>query len=422
MTSCSETLAPGLRWLIRLRWLALAGQCVLFVAGALVLGIEFPLEVILPCLAVTAVSNLFVSRNGKKLAETVWCALLLLLDTLTLSVMLFWLGGPHNPFTAFYLLHITIAALLLPAIWAWIGVAICAACYGLLFYSPYEIKSASGISCCGSFDFHLQGMLVVMVLVGVSIAYFVGQLKSALARREKELDQARLLALRNEKFAGLAALAAGVAHELATPLSTIAVLSSDLEDQASAEGNDRGHLGDARLIRSEVDRCRSILEKLGANTTDRIGENPQSFFLGELPLLMREFLSGANYRRLTGENSNPKAVIFVPVTTLLQSLAVLVKNACEADETGKPVVLRISTENEKVSATVHDQGPGMSAAVADRAGEPFFTTKEPGKGMGLGLFLVRMFAERMKGRLTIFSDPARGSSVRLEFPLAKEDV
>lgn len=347
------------------------------------------------------------------------CAALLVLDTLTLTVLLYWLGGPHNPFTAFYLLHITIAAVLLPALWTWIGVALCAACYGLLFRSPYEIKSGSGISCCGSIDFHLQGMLLAMVLVGMCIAYFVGQLKSTLTRREAELIEARMLALRNEKFAGLATLAAGVAHELATPLSTIAVLSADLEDQACSQCRSDGCFADARVIRQEVERCRAILEKLGENTTDKVGENPQALPLGEIAGRLREFLSAANFQRLVVDTLTPAADVFAPVATLLQALAVLIKNACEADESGRPVCLRIGVENGMLKAAVQDEGAGMAEEVSARAGEPFFTTKPPGQGMGLGLFLVRMFTERMKGRLTIRSAPGQGSTVSLEFPATR---
>jgi len=417
MSSRIESIAPGLRWLIRLRWLSLAGQCLLFLISAYYLHIELPLGILIPCLAITAGSNLFVALRGERLRQTECSAALLLLDTLTLSVMLYWLGGPHNPFTAFYLLHITIAAVLLPALWTWIGVGICSACYALLFLSPYEIKSALGISCCGSFDFHLQGMLLAMVLVGICIAFFVGQLKTVLATREVQLQEAMMLGVRNEKFAGLATLAAGVAHELATPLNTIAIISSDLEKQACDQCENTGCLADAKVIRSEVDRCRIILEKLSENTTDNIGENPQSFILGEIPERLKEFLSPTNHARLSAEVADPRLVIFVPSTTLLQSLAVLVKNACEADESGQPVTLRIETDEERVLATVLDKGPGMTAEVAARAGEPFFTTKEPGKGMGLGLFLVRMFTERMKGRLDIKTDPGKGTRVSLEFPL-----
>jgi two-component system sensor histidine kinase RegB len=111
--------------------------------------------------------------------------------------------------------------------------------------------------------------------------------------------------------------------------------------------------------------------------------------------------------------------LFVPVTTLLQSLAVLIKNACEADESGRPVRLRIGVENGILKAVVQDEGAGMAEEVAARAGEPFFTTKPPGQGMGLGLFLARMFAERMKGRLTIRSVPNKGSTVSLEFPATR---
>ncbi|OJV04597.1 MAG: hypothetical protein BGO12_22535 [Verrucomicrobia bacterium 61-8] len=417
MTSSIASIAPGLRWLIRLRWLSLAGQCLLFATSAYFLHIALPLAVLLPCLAITAGSNLFVTLRGDKFRETECCAALLLLDTLTLSVILYSLGGPHNPFTAFYLLHVTIAAVLLPALWTWIGVILCSVCYALLFLSPYEIKSELGVSCCGSFDFHLQGMLLAMILVGICIAFFVGQLKSALAIREVQLQEAMLLGVRNEKFAGLATLAAGVAHELATPLNTIAIISADLQKQACNQCESTGCLHDAKLIRSEVDRCRAILEKLAENTTDKIGENPQSFLLGDIPLRLREFLSPANYSRISAEVTEPRLTVFVPSTTLLQALAVLVKNACEADESGHPVTLRIETDRERVLATVQDRGPGMTADVAAHAGEPFFTTKDPGKGMGLGLFLVRMFTERMKGRLRIESDLGRGTRVSMEFPL-----
>lgn len=407
-----KSLAPGLRWLIQLRWLALAGQCLLFLAGAVLLHIALPLGIVLPCVVVIATSNLLASWKGNRISEPVCCALLLVLDALTLSILLYWLGGAHNPFTVFYLLLITIATVLLPAFWTWGFVGLCGFCYALLFLSPHEVQSGKGISCCGGMDFHLQGMLLALVLAGMCIAFFVGKLKSTLSRREAELQTAQLQAAKNEKFASLATLAAGVAHELATPLSTIAILSSDLENQHAFRE-------DAKLIRSEVERCRHILEKLGENTTDKIGENPQSLSTGEIPQLLKQFLSGTNYQRLKIDGELPDAVLFVPVSTLLQALAVLVKNACEADESGQPVHLRITIQNGALSASVRDHGPGMTAEVSERAGEPFFTTKEPGKGMGLGLFLVRMFTERMKGSLKIKSTPSEGTIATVEFPITK---
>jgi hypothetical protein len=89
MSSGLESLEPGLRWLVSLRWLALIGQCLLFLAGAFLLHVEFPLGIVIPCLAVTAASNLFVAFRGDKIPPTGCCALLLLLDTLTLTVLLY---------------------------------------------------------------------------------------------------------------------------------------------------------------------------------------------------------------------------------------------------------------------------------------------------------------------------------------------
>lgn len=424
-----ETLAPGLRWFIQLRWMALIGLIILCVAGVLILGISLPLGVIIGCVLVTALSNVWVLRLGKKkregegkyFSDTVSCAGLLVLDTLALSVILFFLGGAQNPFTAFYLLHITIAAVLLPALWAWIGVGLCGICYGLLFLSPYVVMSESGISCCGSGNFHLQGMLLAMVLVGICIALFVSRLKSALGRRETELRQAQMRAIRNEKFASLATLAAGVAHELATPLSTIAVVSADMESLPESLSDQTAFREDAKLIRSEVERCRQILEKLSINTTDNIGENVQSLNVRDIPEKLQEFLSAANYRRLKVKEPVPDVWLSVPVSTLLQALAVLIKNACESDISGGDVELSFVVKDGKFSASVRDDGGGMAPEILERAGEPFFTTKEPGKGMGLGIFLVRMFTERMKGNLELVSHSKQdagktGTTATIYFP------
>lgn len=127
-------LDPGLRWLIHLRWLALVGQVVLLSLASFFLHIVLPLEIIIPCLVVTAGSNLWVLRRRKEgregVSEASLSGVLIALDTLTLSIMLFWLGGQHNPFTALYLLHITIAAVILSPRWTWALVALCGVGYG----------------------------------------------------------------------------------------------------------------------------------------------------------------------------------------------------------------------------------------------------------------------------------------------------
>jgi len=409
---------PGLHWLIRLRWLSLAGQAAVCLLAAFVLKIALFWGILIACMGVTAATNLAVSLFSRqtRLRESVLCAILLALDTMTLTVMLYWSGGSHNPFTTFYLLHITIGAILLTPAWAWAGVVLCGICYSLLFQSPFQLENTSGSICCGNFDFHRHGLFLAMVLAGVFIAFFVGKLNLALLRRDQELNEARIRDIRHERFASLATLAAGVAHELATPLGTIAIASADIEHHAHEKCHQEGCLKDARLIRSEVERCRRVLENLGERTTDGVGDPPERFALRDIPQMLENYLKPEYNRRTRTEITTSAKTLFAPRTTLLQALAILIKNACEASAADTPVFLTIRDEDNNISFLVEDQGEGMTSRILERAGEPFFTTKKPGFGMGLGLFLARTFAERMRGRLDVLSTPQQGTRVRLIFP------
>jgi two-component system sensor histidine kinase RegB len=415
----------GLLWLVRLRWIALAGQLLVCALAWRVLHIALPLAVLAAGMGWMLASNLVLGlcrRWRVQLPELQVCATLIFLDTLIMTAMFYWAGGAHNPFTALYLMHITLAAILLPPWLAWSALAWCAACYGLLFRSPHMLQSSAGGTCCVSFDFHLQGMWLGMLLTGGFIALFVSRLSADSAKRDRELAQARQLSERNKHFASLATLAAGVAHELATPLSTIAVVSSDFERQVCRICQDGDYQADARLIRAEVERCREILEKLRDRTTQGVGEPFIPVPLAELPSLLAPYLQAAHLARLECRVETGRSSLLAPQTALLQSLAVLVKNACEADADGGKVALRVNREQDVVKFMVSDRGAGMDAETAERACEPFFTTKSPGEGMGLGLFLVKTFVERVHGRMEIESVQGEGTTVCLAIPPAGEGL
>jgi len=386
----------GLRWLVRLRWLAVAGQAITCLSTYFLLKVPLPLALLGGCIGVTLISNAFMEffRERFRKRSTAICAMLLLLDTFTLTVMLYWTGGVQNPFATFYLLHLTIAAILLPALWTWIIVAVCAACQGVLFFSHHALDAG-----------HVPGLWIAMVLTAIFIAFFVSKLS-------RELAEARRLAVRNERFESLATLAAGVAHELATPLGTIAVVSTDLGHSA----NPAETLADAKLIRSEVERCRGILEKLSDQATRGVGDAENPIRLAELPALIQPFLKPEHCPRIKWELESRRPLVFAPEAALLQSLAVLIKNACEASRPEEWVGLTITDDAKHVHFAVRDQGCGMPPEIATRIGEPFFTTKEPGVGMGLGVFLVRTFVERMRGKLDIQSTAGKGTVIRLSIP------
>jgi two-component system sensor histidine kinase RegB len=229
--------------------------------------------------------------------------------------------------------------------------------------------------------------------------------------------------VREERFASLATLAAGVAHELATPLGTIAVVSRELEHTACNQCLSHTCRDDARLIRAEIDRCRTIIDRLNADSTAGIGDVPVALPLAQLSAELRPFLSSAHAARLhVALSPSTGDVLHLPKSALLQSLAVLVKNACEADTSGHPVLLRVESAGGHLAFVVEDRGPGITAAVSSRLGEPFFTTKPVGQGMGLGLYIARMFAERLRGRLELRPGSGGGTTARLTLPHPSQKV
>jgi two-component system sensor histidine kinase RegB len=134
----------------------------------------------------------------------------------------------------------------------------------------------------GDLGLHLEGMFAAFVVSAAFIAYFVQRVTSELARRESQLADARHARARAERLASLGTLAAGAAHELSTPLSTIAVVARELERKLAATEGEEEAAEDARLVREQVDRCRRILDQMSADAGEVRGETFVRMDLAEL--------------------------------------------------------------------------------------------------------------------------------------------
>ena len=412
--------AQGLPWLLRLRWLAVAGQLTTCLVVDRVFGFVLPWGVLAGFLLVTAATNLAAHRIPRLFPSDpdLVCAGLLVQDTLVLTGMIWWTGGIHNPFTGFYLLHVVIAAAVLPRGWSLGMLTFSSLCLGAQFLSKHALVARRPLPWLPD-DLSRVGVLVGLVLAGGSIAFFVGRLRATLERRDAELVRVRAQTERHERFAAVATLAAGVAHELATPLSTIAVVSSDFERLAGGHCANLECMADARLIRSEVERCRKILENLGNRATSGIGDPPVVVELSDIPQRLRPYLKPDFWERIEFSGFADAGQLVVPEPPLLQSLAALVKNACEASGPSERIGMAVRVGVDDTCFEIEDTGFGMAPEVVARVGEPFFTTKGPGRGMGLGLFLVRTFVERVQGALEIDSRPGEGTLSRIRIPREK---
>ena len=350
-------------WMIRLRRTTASLEAAILLIALVVSPAYFPLGHLAWPIALAALANAAVawwlSSDG-----TVPPALALIalgVDVLLLTGLLEMTGGPFNPFILVYAVHVSLAVVTLGvasgvAVGAW-----ATACFGvLIFWHAHE--PVLGHHSLDDFPTHLFTMWVALASLTQLVAHFVGQASTALARHEHDLEAMRVRAARSERLVSLSTLAAGAAHELSTPLGTIALAARELEHAAAQAVPSSLLIDDARLIRGEVDRCRSILDQMSGRAGGMAADDPEP----------------------------------VDVAAVVAELAARLP----IDRANR---LRIEVPDAPASIVVQ------------RAGEPFFTTKDPGRGLGLGLFLARVFAERQGGMLDVSS--ADGTVVTLELPV-----
>jgi two-component system, sensor histidine kinase RegB len=409
-----------LRWIVRLRWWAVLGQAITIALATFVLRLSLPVLPVTTVVVITALSNAGLSRwmRAPRDVSARFVAGVLALDTLLLFVLLRFSGGPSNPFSVLYLVQITLAALVLGAWYATAIVALSTVSYAVLFFDNVPLAGMEHMhhAGTGAFTLHLEGMFAAFTLAAVLIAYFVTRVSTALRERDLQLADAQRLALANEKLASLSTLAAGAAHELGTPLATIAVAAKELELAARILSGAGAIVDDARLIRQQVDRCHDIVRQMSAHAGDPIGEAPETVPVEAIVSELRRRLGQERAARLEVRVESVRNVT-LPWRGVVQTLGSLVKNAFEASSgADHSVVVSIEQKAGRTRIAVVDHGAGIPRELLARVGEPFFTTKTPGAGMGLGVFLAKAFVDRLGGTLTIESAVGRGTEVTLAIP------
>jgi two-component system sensor histidine kinase RegB len=407
-------------WLIRLRWATIAGQAVTVVVVRFVLGLEIPLGPLGTLVGLSVAVNLGCLAWARSAPPREWWLLgVMAFDVVCFSGLLYFTGGPENPFSFLYLVPIAIAAITLRPASTWALVMLSLASSAVLFarHEPLPVGNdhASHMSA------HLRGMWVAFGVAAAFIVYFLMRVRRALARREEELAASRSLAARQERLASLATLAAGAAHELATPLSTIAVVAKDLERDIAAAGAEGSAGEDVRLMRREVERCRRILERMRVDAGDSAGERFVRVAVRDLVADCEDGRAaapdGGRALEVAMDDATAGLVAVVPRRAFAQALRGLVDNARDASPAGERVSLRVAGDvGGRIVFEIGDRGAGIPPEVLARVGEPFFTTKPTGKGMGLGIFLARAVIERLGGQFTIRSAPGTGTTATLSLP------
>lgn len=382
------------------------------------LHLRLPLVPVFGLILFTAVTNAALYFVRAEVGRASWILTgVLALDVLVLTGLLYLTGGSHNPFSSFYLVQVALAAVALRPVQTGLIALLSAMGVATLFMARGEMPKALDVLCGVGpempLQLHLRGMLVSFVLTAGCIAVFATRLQNVLRARELELAKAREQALRQEQFAALATLAAGAAHELGTPIGTISVAAGEIVRVSRETTLPSEVVEDAELIREEASRCRGILDRLHQSAGD-----PPKPMLVELLFDRLRARLGGQIGRVRFEPVPHRLAVLSPNEALVQASLSLIRNAMDAAVGGQPVVVQALGKADRVVVTVTDWGEGLSERVRAHAGEPFFTTKRPGAGMGLGLFLVRLVAERVGGTLRLEDNAPQGTRAVLELPAA----
>jgi two-component system sensor histidine kinase RegB len=376
-----------------MRWGALAIVAASIVVATQALGVELPVVPMWSLVAVGAASNAWLaSRKG----QAGHLGAFLILDVVLLTALLYFSGGPTNPFSIIYVVYIAMSAVMLAPKWTWAIAGLSVVSFAGLFVFEAADPHLGHAGHGDGFQGHLYGMFIALVLAVALITYFVSQLSLELRRRERALAEAEERTHRWGKLASIATLAAGAAHELGTPLGTIAVAAKEMERQASRIPGAEGLLDDAKLIREELERCRVVLDRMATSGGEHVGEAITSISVEDLFAEVRGRLDPEQASRWE-TRSSVDAIGF---------------DACEQGR----VSLEVSRREDLVELSFADEGHGMDEEAVKRATDPFFTTKRVGDRMGLGLFLARTLVDSLGGELLIESATDRGTTIRVVLP------
>jgi two-component system sensor histidine kinase RegB len=417
----TRDIAPDLAlpWVIRLRYGMVGGEAVIVLLMTYAFHLKLLVLWALAPLVIVLGSNILVNwmrppsgRFSQQSLSAVFC-----LDTICLTIILGLTGGPMNPFSLLYLVQITLSAVVLRKIWAWALGVLATVCFGLLFAFHVPLAAFESHHMEPGLSPHLVGMWIAFSIAAILITFFTGKVSEALRRREQEVLSLHEQVAKNARLASLVTLAAGAAHELGTPLGTIAVVARELERYALKLTGSDVVVDDARLIKGEVERCRVILERMSAQGAEPMGETAREVTVSDLLGKVVDHFSVSQRTCLVLRPLDNNLAAVLPEHAVVQSLVALVQNAFDANIDERPVIISAEREGSRIRVSIQDHGCGMSKDTLQHIAEPFFTTKEPGKGMGLGTFLVRTFAERLGGRLLFESTPGQGTLTTLELPV-----
>jgi two-component system sensor histidine kinase RegB len=432
----------NLRWLFILRNLMIISEGMLIFLSTFGLNIRLPHQQLWLVLLVMGALNIYTSARLDSEEPVVEGEIFIqiTMDVIGIAGLLYFTGGASNPLTWVFLLPVIITTIMLPQSYSWYMVIITASMYTVLIaynvplpsiepYMPdprmlhpdmphYEfIKHAHEMSGRSYFSLHLFGMWFGFVFSAGLVAYFVAELAKTLKIQERRLAEARENALRDERVVALGTLAASAAHDMGTPLGTIAILAHELEQEFPLHRFPDLH-EKTLIIQQQIERCKEALSVMSASAGEMRAESGKvvavAEYLDHVINQWRTHKPGAKLSFFVSQDVAADAQI-IAERTLTHSIINILNNAAEASPKDKGVELHANWDFNVLNLTIRDYGPGLPPELVELGGKSPVVSKK--HGLGVGLFLTYSTIRRLGGNINLYNFDTGGACVEISLPL-----
>ena len=410
----------NMQQLIQLRWIAVIGQMSTVAAASVIFGVNLPMPAMLDVLACLIAFNIASTLRWQENQVVSNSELLLALtvDVASLTAQLYLSGGATNPFVFLYLLHVILGAVLLEAWSTWTIVGVAGACIaGLaLFSEPLALPQDHSL---GILSLYVQGMLVCFILDAALLVVFINRITVNMRSSAAKVANLRQRAAEEEHIVRMGLLASGAAHELGTPLATLAVILGDWKHMPEFKGNPT-LLEEIAEMQTQLQRCKSIVSGILLSAGETRGESSAATTINTfLEEVVAEWRVGRPVVCFEFDNRIAPDLPVVSDSTLKQMICNVLDNALEAS----PQWLRMeaSVEDDALVLQVTDTGSGFAPETLAQFGKPYNSSKGR-PGGGLGLFLVVNVARTLGGAVSASNLAQGGAMVRLTLPLSAIEI
>lgn len=408
--------ADNLRNLLLIRGIALLGQTAVLgyvVASSRTTASLSGITASLVFMAAITMASLWRTTRPWPVADREFLAQLLV-DVAGWSALMYFTGGANNPFISYYVVPVVIAAAVLPWSHTWLvaGASVLAYSVLLYIYRPFPLFTPHAAMGHGDgANVHILGMWFNFLFSVGLITFFVVRMAAILRRQEETVAAQREERLRDDQIMAVAGLAAGTAHELGTPLSTMLVV---VDEMLARDGLPDDLRQDCSVLRDQLLQCRSTLSALGRTAELRSSSETQRQAAGDFARHTLERWAVRRPGTAYSFDCAPGSPVVEVEPTLAQALENLLNNAAD---TGSPTLaMHVEWDDQEVRIAVRDHGPGIDPALAQRLGKPVIRADRG--GLGIGLMLGRAAVERCGGRLELRNHPQGGALAQMHLPRA----